>query len=89
MTPEELKSKERTVAREFPETDAAFKAVRQAMLEALINSNDPEGEKRERLFRSIRALDEVRTVMMSYLSAGSQDIDNYIKQITDPATTDQ
>lgn len=89
MSPEELKSKERAVAREYPETKAAFAVVRQAMVDALVASGSPEAEKRERLYHSIRAIDQVEAVMLSILSAGSADIEQYVKQLTDSATTGQ
>lgn len=80
MTPEELRAKEIAVRREFPQVTDAFSKVREAMMAAWHASGSGESEKRERLFRAVRTLDDVQSLMAASMGAGSEAIEEYAKK---------
>lgn len=63
----------------------AFDEVRTVMVEAIVSSGTSETGKRERLYRSIRTLDDVKALMASHLGGDSAAIAEYVKNF---ATTD-
>ena len=85
MTEEELKLREGATRREYLEMAKAFDEVRAVMVEAIVKSGTAETDKRERLYRSIRTLDDVKALMESHLGGDSAAIAEYIKNF---ATTE-
>lgn len=75
---DEIARAERT-RREFNETDAAFQAVRDAMVSRLLGSSVTETEIRERLYFGVQVLDAVRKAMMDAISTG--EIELYAESI--------
>lgn len=79
MTEEQLRLREGATRREYPEMMKAFEEVRAVMVESIIKSGTAETERRERLYRSIRTLDDVQTLMQSHLGGDSAAIAEYVK----------
>jgi hypothetical protein len=57
-------------ARELRETEGAFDAVRQAMIEELLGTGINDQASRERLFLAIRGLDVTRQTLRRVIDAG-------------------
>ena len=55
---------------ELTQTDAAFAAVRQAMVDRLLNSAVADGAVREKLYLGVRSLDAVRKVLFDVIAGG-------------------
>ena len=76
-----MASRAKAVKREFPETDAAFGRVRQAMIERLVTSPVTAAEEREKLFLSVQVLDAVRKSLVDAIGLGSEAIEHYLRDI--------
>ena len=86
MTTADIKSREASARREYPQTMAAFDRVRATALEKLIASKPEESGKREELYRLIHILDSVQAELASLCGQGSVEIEKYIESLK-PATT--
>lgn len=64
------KSRARTAKAELTETDAAFEAVREAMIKRLVKSAQSAADERERLYQGIQVLDALRQHMVNRIAAG-------------------
>jgi hypothetical protein len=56
--------------RELAETEAAFAAVRAAMVKRLLESPLNAGDERERLYHAVQSLDAVRAALRQVVDAG-------------------
>ena len=81
MTVLELKKREKAVRQEFPQMEAAFSKVREALVDKLVGSGMHKVEERERLYFAIQTLDAVKEAMTEMIGIGSDDIDKYLEQI--------
>ncbi len=57
-------------AREWPETERAFDAVRKELIDRLLETEPEESLLRDKLVLSIQAMDRVRAVIMGTLQDG-------------------
>jgi hypothetical protein len=67
------------VRREFEETQAAFDAVRLAMVETLFATAVDRAAEREKLYLGVQVLDAVRKSMMDAISTG--EIEEYAQRV--------
>lgn len=84
LSPDDLKLREGATRREYPEMVKAFDEARAVMVAAIIDSGTAETEKRERLYRSIRTLDDVQKLMTSHLGSDSEAIAGWLKSLEAP-----
>lgn len=85
LTEEDLRKREREARQEYPQTVECFDSVRALMVKELIASGHAEADKRERLYRAIKILDEVQTVLQARTGIGSDAIAEWVEKF---ATTD-
>ena len=69
MSPDAMARGERA-GRELSETEAAFAAVRAAMVKRLLESPLSAGEDRERLYHAVQSLDAVRAALRQVVDSG-------------------
>ena len=69
MTTDAIHRGERA-AREFAEHDAAFAALREAMVKRLFESPLSAGDERERLYHAVQTLDAVRMAVRQVIDSG-------------------
>ena len=81
LTKDQLDRRAHAVEREFPETDAAFQAVREVMLERIAVSPLSAREERENLYRSIQVLDAVRRRLIDCMGIGSDALAEYVNSV--------
>jgi len=81
----ELRKREREARQEYPQTVECFDAVRATMVKELVASGHAESEKRERLYRAIKILDEVQTVLQARTGIGSDAIAEWVESFATTA----
>ena len=66
LTEDEIQAASRAsqAEHELRETDAAFKQVREGLLEVIASSKFGQQELREKCFLAVQSLDQVKTVLM-------------------------
>ncbi len=81
MNDDELRRRERSQQREFPETLALIERIRAALVERSFATPPGARDEREMLFSKVQALDAMRAEMIQILNAGSDAVDAYVERI--------
>ena len=69
----DIRTRASTAKLELRETEAAFDAVRGAMIDALIATSPTEDRTREALYLGVQSLDAVRKALRQVIDAGALD----------------
>jgi hypothetical protein len=81
-----MSAKSERARREYEETQEAFAAVRQALVDRVLATAIGESLLRDKLVLTVQALDEVQTVLLGVAQTG--DLEEYaaqLRKLTEPA----
>ena len=81
MTDDKGRKRSQAARLEYPQTEAAFGKVRDALIARLLSTPLAASQEREKLYFAVQTLDAVKSALSEMMALSSDDIESYIDQI--------